>query len=362
MNNNFVKKHYDLFPYPSYPFFSKPEESDLYCLRTDVLFNFFNGFGLKKTKILLAGCGTFSPFVTSLANKKADITALDISNKTLFWAKLKCAFFGCRNITFRCDDIESLKPLNDAKFDFIDSYGVLHHLKSTVNGLNILSNQLNDHGLLRIMVYSSHARKKTESIRKAFKILKISRISEIKKIFSKARKKEKSLFKEFFENNYECTFDSGIADALLHPQVKTFKINEFVELINKTDLKILKFIHSGALSEVDQEISRLKILEKNNKLENNFACILGKRNYSRNFKIRSWIINPMIKKELEKFSTKILPNKFGVEPPILDLKAKTILQNYINPKEDCSRYNSNFISTCKESLVLIPYEISPAID
>ena len=173
------------------------------------------------------------------------------------------------------DIIEAHQFLGGDRFQFIDCYGVLHHIPDAVSALNSIPALFTTGALLRILVYSKYARRPAQSIRTAMKILDINEISELKKIYKKAR--DGSRFKEYLDSTYESKFDSGLADMFLHPYAKTYTINELLELLNATDFEPLLFIHHGALPEVKAEIERVGDMENKNELSTNFILFAGRK-------------------------------------------------------------------------------------
>ena len=169
-----VRRHYEEHPYPNISLLAKVRPCDTYALNAVALWGRFNGElpPFRSMRVLLAGCGSFSPYPFSIANPEAEITALDLSNANLRRARLHTRLHGCRNITFRCGDL--LDPaIEPGPFHLIDAYGVLHHLEDPTVGLSLLTQRLVDGGILRLMVYSRGARREVESVRRAFRLLGI---------------------------------------------------------------------------------------------------------------------------------------------------------------------------------------------
>ena len=63
--------------------------------------------------------------------------AIDLSLKSLSFAKRKSQEIGLKNIKYIQADILDLKNLNKS-FDVIESVGVLHHMKDPMIGWKIL--------------------------------------------------------------------------------------------------------------------------------------------------------------------------------------------------------------------------------
>ena len=76
-----VRHHYEEYPYPSYSLVASVRRCDTYALNLEAIWARFNG-SLPPTearRILIAGCGSFSPYPFAVANPRIPITALDLS-------------------------------------------------------------------------------------------------------------------------------------------------------------------------------------------------------------------------------------------------------------------------------------------
>ncbi|MFA7061858.1 MAG: methyltransferase domain-containing protein [Pedobacter sp.] len=269
-----VRHHYELYPYPHYPLLASIRRYDTYALNLTALWTRFNGQLPPQTakRILIAGCGSFAPYPFSLANSDADITALDLSSRNIKRAQMHCMLHGNRNVTFRHGDMLD-ESSTEGTFGLIDAFGVLHHLYDPLAGLKALASRLTTGGILRIMLYSRYARREEESVRRAFRLLGISDLAAAKRIIERSR--PGSRLCQFIESSHETTFDSGLADALLHPIVHTYRIEGFMELICQSGLEPLLFAHDGALEDVSREVERIRRMETAKQSPDNFILYLG---------------------------------------------------------------------------------------
>ena len=109
-------------------------------------------------KILVAGCGT-GKHAIDVATRYADATvlAVDLSLASLAFAQRRADAQVVPNLRFGQADIMALGAW-DKRFALIEAVGVLHHLERPVEGWQILVDLLADKGLMRIGLYSTHAR------------------------------------------------------------------------------------------------------------------------------------------------------------------------------------------------------------
>jgi SAM-dependent methyltransferase len=271
-----VQRHYETYPYPRYPLLASLRREETYALNLDALWARFNAAPppTDRKRILIAGCGSFAPYPFSIANPHAEIIALDLSRRSLSRARLHCLLHGRRNVSFQCGDL--LNPaMAPGPFHLIDAYGVLHHLDEPLLGFKALAARLAEGGIMRVMVYSRYARREEESIRRALRLLGVRDITTLRRLL--ARSRPGSRLRRFVRSSAEASFPAGLADALLHPCVHTFRIDQLLELLEQSSLRPLLFAHPGAAESVDEEVKRLRGLEAEHDSPGNFILYAGRR-------------------------------------------------------------------------------------
>lgn len=273
--HDIVRSHYEEYPYPRYPLLATVQQADTYALSLTALWAFFNGRlpPPEARKILVAGCGTFAPYPFARANRDADIVALDLSEKSIRRARLHCLLHGCGKVRFVAGNL--IDPaVAGGEFGLIDAYGVLHHLDDPAAGLMALARRLAPGGIMRIMLYSRYARSAEESIRRSLRLLKIHDLAKVRQLLRRAP--AGSRMRQFARTSPEARFDAGVADALLHPRVHTYRIDELLALIENSGLVPLRFAGVGALTDVSAEIARLRSMEAVRRSSGNFVLYLAR--------------------------------------------------------------------------------------
>ncbi|MBI2353729.1 MAG: class I SAM-dependent methyltransferase [Deltaproteobacteria bacterium] len=329
-----VRLHYELYPYPGYPLLASLRRCDGYALNLSALWARFNGElpPPEARRILVAGCGSFAPYPFSLANPEAAITALDLSGRSLGRARLHCLLHGRRNVAFRQGDL--LDPQAVAgRFGLIDAYGVLHHLDDPLAGLQALAARLCDGGILRVMLYSRYARREEESIRRAFRLLGVHDPAGARRLIR--RSKAGSRLRGFAAASDEAAFAAGLADALLHPRVHTFRIDALMEMVRESGLEPLLFAHNGALEDVGLEVARIRGLEAAKGSPGNFVLYLGRNTAGPcpQDAASSLLLNPCLSGAVGplRLGTLHIPPRLGHANPPLGYGERRFLRRFTTP-------------------------------
>jgi len=361
---NKVRDHYEHHPYPRYPLLSSVRRCDTYALNLQALWARFNGEFPEtgNERILIAGSGSFAPYPFGLANPQAQVTALDLSCANLKRARLHCLLHGLSNVRFVGGDLLD-SAMVPGPFHLIDSFGVLHHLGNPLAGLLALERRLVPGGILRLMIYGRYARREAESVRHAIKLLGITELKGLKKLIAKA--KQGSRLRDFLEASWEARSDSGLADLFLHPSVRTYRIDEFLELVDKTRLQPLLFAHSGALADPAVEIERLRDLDRRRETPTNIICYLGLDTAGPvPFDGRTLLrLNPSLLRTVAFpcFRPVRVAGRLGIDNPILDRAERLFLRRFRAPKaaETLSVEETQRVQPCLDALFLLAYKQNP---
>lgn len=343
-----VRRHYQLYPYPNYSLAASVRRCDTYAAHLSALWSRFNGElpPPPARAMLIAGCGSFAPYPFALANPGIPVTALDLSRQSLSRARLHCWLHGLTRVRFLegdlCDPAVAPGP-----FGFIDAYGVLHHLADPLAGLRTLAGRLREGGIIRVMVYSRYARREEESIRRALRLLRVSEPEQVQAMVKRSR--EGSRLRNFFASSDEVGFRAGLADALLHPCVRTFRIDSFMEMVSRSGLTPLLFAHRLALPGVADEVERIRRLEAERTSPGNFVLYLGRG-------VRGpapdqgavFSVNPCLSQALSlwRLGPFPIPGRLGHDLEPLDRRERRFLRRFLKPvraadlsPEDLARAN-----------------------
>ncbi|WP_428246290.1 methyltransferase domain-containing protein [Ferrovibrio sp.] len=108
--------------------------------------------------VLVAGCGTGMHAIIAATNySNSKVLAVDLSRASLAYGKRKTLELGIKNIEFAQADILKLGQLPQ-RFDVIECFGVLHHMREPLAGLKQLAMLLKPDGYMMLGLYSEVGR------------------------------------------------------------------------------------------------------------------------------------------------------------------------------------------------------------
>ncbi|MBW3042406.1 tetratricopeptide repeat protein [Prochlorococcus marinus] len=242
-----VKSQYELNPYPRWIYNSYAKEKKvnfLSIINSEIYPNSIDENLIKltdkKLNILIAGCGTGIQVLEASRYNNCEITAIDLSNASISYAKRKVDEYGMTNIKFIEMDLLELKQL-DKKFDLIECSGVLHHMKDPARGLSNLVDSLEPRGFLKLGLYSKYAR---QEILRAREIIKEKKINpSLDKIRSFRNDVLNGDLKQLNEITDWSDFysTSMCRDLCFHSQEKCYSLIEIKKIIEISNLEFLGF-------------------------------------------------------------------------------------------------------------------------
>ena len=245
-----IRQQYEVFPYPAWLY------TNTYLQRTNMKdylksleIKLYNNdlFSKKQVKILIGGCGTGKePAEIGELIENTEITAVDISKKSLGYAARQCKEMKINNVNFLHGDILNLQELNK-KFDVVLSNGVIHHMEDPIKGCKSLLACLKNKGLLKLSLYSYQARKDLVFYQKIAKTRNIHTHESVrnfrKEIINNKLEREALIeLKDFYNAN-------EFKDLICNEQEHTFTIINIKELIDICGIKFCGFQNISNLHE-----------------------------------------------------------------------------------------------------------------
>ena len=249
-----VSDFYDRFPYPGDPLQDGPppgynwrwcHESVLAAVHGAVPSQADPAGSLR---ILDAGCGTgVSTDYLCHLNPGAQILAVDISAGALEVARERLQRSGAADQVdaLRQEQRSLLDLKGEGPFDYINSVGVLHHLREPLAGMKALGSLLADTGLIHLFLYADGGRWEIHRTQSALSRLGAGSGAEGLRLGRELFQvlPEGNRLRQNYEQRWliDTAADSNFADMYLHPQETSYDLRRLFDLIEAAGLQFAGF-------------------------------------------------------------------------------------------------------------------------
>ncbi len=240
-----VKNQYEENPYPRWLHlgYNTPTNYGRALERELVGFRAPEFFNMGTINVLIAGCGT-GKHALKVAQyfRNVDVLAVDLSRRSLAYAKRKATELGIKNIRFLCADILELDQL-DETFHVIECSGVLHHMKNPAAGLAVLNRKLHKRGLLKLGLYSYRAREIVRQMRQVIQDYDLpASASGIRTLRQAILEGRMPYDFQGILSSQDFYSLSGCRDLLFHVQETQYEPSELKTFIEREKLSFLGFV------------------------------------------------------------------------------------------------------------------------
>ncbi len=196
--------------------------------------------------ILVAGCGTTQAAHYALRWPRAKVVGIDVSAKSIeFTQKLKRTY-ALDNLEVRQLSVERAAELGQ-RFEYVVCTGVLHHLADPDCGLHALRDVLEPTGALHVMVYAPYGRAGIYMLQDYCRRLGVGTTdSEINELAAslKALPPDHPLA-PLLRNSPDFADKAGLADALLHPNDRSYSVPQLMDFLDRTGLAFGRWIRQA---------------------------------------------------------------------------------------------------------------------
>lgn len=252
-----VSAFYDRFPYPADPLQDGPPPGYNWRWCVDSVWAFATGAlpaaaadtgNRRPWRILDAGCGTgVSTDYLCHLNPGASVLAVDISAGTLEVARERSRRSGAAEqvAELRIEQRSLLDLQGEGPFDYINSVGVLHHLREPEAGLRALAELLRPGGLLHLFLYADGGRWEIHRAQRSLTRLGVGCGEEGlrlgRQLFSALP--ETNRLRRHHEQRWalDTGADANFADMYLHPQETSYNLERLMAFVASADLQFAGF-------------------------------------------------------------------------------------------------------------------------
>jgi SAM-dependent methyltransferase len=247
MNNKdilYLTKHYNEFIYPK-PIEDIDEEfinKKKYYLNDPTYYWYKiwpeKPYSNQKLNVLVAGCGTHQAAILAKLNPGHFFVGIDLSTNSIAHQEKLIKKHKIQNLELICNDFREVKLKE--KCDLIISSGVIHHLDEPGSALKYFNENLQEDGVISLMVYGNKSIYPVNEIKKAINILHLDHskksINSIKSLFERLNPNHPA--KILLKNYNDLSYDAGVIDMFLHKSEKFFSIKELINLLSEHNLRI----------------------------------------------------------------------------------------------------------------------------
>ena len=277
-----VSAFYDRFPYPGDPLQDGPPPGYNWRWCVDSAWAAATGAlpprsdqGERPWRILDAGCGTgVSTDYLCHLNPGSSVLAVDISAGALEVARERTRRSGAAKAVreLRIEQRSLLDLAGEGPFDYINSVGVLHHLREPEAGLQSLAGLLRPGGLLHLFLYADGGRWEIHRTQRALARLAVGSGAEGLRLGRQllAELPEGNRLRQHHERRWivDTAADANFADMYLHPQETSYNLDRLLAFVASAGLEFAGFSNpevwsparllSGELLERAQGLSQLE--------------------------------------------------------------------------------------------------------
>ena len=250
-----VSAFYDRFPYPGDPLQDGPPPGYNWRWCVDSAMAAALGAlsaappsGTRTWRILDAGCGTgVSTDYLCHLNPGSTVLAVDISAGTLEVARERIRRSGAAQQVqeLRIEQRSLLDLEQESGFDYINSVGVLHHLREPEQGLRALARQLRPGGVLHLFLYADGGRWEIHRSQRALSLLEVGTGGEGLRLGRQLLRElpEANRLRRHHEQRWalDTAADANFADMYLHPQETSYDLDRLLRFVEQADLSFAGF-------------------------------------------------------------------------------------------------------------------------
>jgi SAM-dependent methyltransferase len=196
--------------------------------------------------ILVAGCGTNQAAHYAVRWPRAQVVGIDLSAKSIAFTQGLKRRYALANLEVRQLAVERAAELGQ-RFEHVVCTGVLHHLPDPDAGLRALHDVLEPNGALNVMVYAPYGRAGVYMLQDYCRRLGLGdTAAEIRDLAAslKALPPDHPLA-PLLRNSPDFADKAGLADALLHPQDRSYSVPQLMDFLSRAGLAFRRWVRQA---------------------------------------------------------------------------------------------------------------------
>jgi len=196
--------------------------------------------------ILVAGCGTTQAAHYAVRWPHARVIGIDVSAASIEFTRELKSKHNLDNLEVRKLPVERASELGQS-FDYVVCTGVLHHLAEPDAGLRALRDVLEPGGALHLMVYAPYGRAGVYMLQDYCRRLGIGWTdSEIRDLASSLNALPPDHpIAPLLRNSPDFANTDGLADALLHPQDRSYSVPQLLDFLGRAHLVFGRWVRQA---------------------------------------------------------------------------------------------------------------------
>ncbi len=242
-----VQAFYEHYSYPPVPIATQPHFSATACYSLARYAQ--TGFwpeADRPRRALVGGCGNGHELHLVAANSPEcqEVIGVDLARTAVATAQERLAYHKLAHCRVQWADLMQADTLPDGPFDFITSYGVLHHTAAPEVALQNLASRLAPDGVMALMVYNASGRQIIYQFRQVLASLGLDQPETVAPLLQ-ALQPNSQTYTHLRGNASYYRHPENIADNFLHPQDLPFYVADIPAWLEQAGLSFLDMIPQG---------------------------------------------------------------------------------------------------------------------
>jgi SAM-dependent methyltransferase len=196
--------------------------------------------------ILVAGCGTTQAAHYAVRWPRAQVIGIDLSAESIAFTQGLKRKYALDNLEVRQLAVERVAELGQ-RFEHVVCTGVLHHLPDPDVGLQALHDVLEPTGALNLMVYAPYGRAGVYMLQDYCRRLGVGHTApEIRDLAASLRALPPDHpLAPLLRNSPDFADKAGLADALLHPQDRSYSVPQLLDFLDRAGLAFGRWVRQA---------------------------------------------------------------------------------------------------------------------